>query len=252
MIIVGARAHTVKEIDEVGGLGYPFAEISLNDPDEVEAQMPELLRMKEWYRIDYMAHYPNEGNPFDVDGLKKIFVPKMKRLLDLSEDLGIRKGTIHFWMDRRWASAELVQDKIALLKDMVDHAAGKGIVLCIENLSERFESFSPAFDAIKELRMTLDFGHGQLLSKINTSIGFMENVFDRIAHVHVHDNFGGTSVKDDLHLGLGQGSIDYPGLLPILCSKGYDSTITMEVKPADMPETGRLLSRYLKLVLRDG
>ena len=39
MIIIGARAHTIKEIDEVCRLGYPFCEISLNDPHEVEEQM---------------------------------------------------------------------------------------------------------------------------------------------------------------------------------------------------------------------
>ncbi|MBN2298049.1 MAG: sugar phosphate isomerase/epimerase [Deltaproteobacteria bacterium] len=245
MIIIGARAHTLEEIDEVGRMGYPYAEISLDDPDEIEDQLPDLLRLQESYGIAYIAHYPNEGNPFDVDGLKIGFVPKIKRLIDMSARLDIHKATIHFWMDRRWAPPELVEQKIGLLKAMVAHAKDRDIVLCIENLSERFESFAPAFETIEDLRMTLDIGHGQLLSKVNTSIGFIENVFERIAHVHVHDNWGGTGVRDDLHLGLGQGIIDYPGILSLLCGKGYDATITMEVKPADMLQTSRLLQQYL-------
>jgi len=245
MAVIGARAHTLEEIDEVGRLGYPYAEISLNDPDEAGGQLTELFRLQDAHGIFFTAHYPNEGNPFDIKGLRKGFVPKIMRLIDISSRLDIHKATIHFWMDRRWAPADLVEQKIDMLKGMVAHALDRNIVLCIENLSERYDSFSPAFDAIGDLRMTLDIGHGQLLSRENTSIGFMENVFERIAHVHVHDNYGGTGVKDDLHLALGKGIIDYPGILTLLSDKGYDATITMEVKPPDMQETSRLLRQYL-------
>ena len=116
-----------------------------------------------------------------------------------------------------------------------------GITVCIENLSERTESFGPAFDAIPDLRMTLDIGHAQLLSQQNTSFRFIEDHFSRIAHLHVHDNRGGTSVKDDLHLPLGEGIVDYPAIMASLINRGYDSTITMEVKSKDMPRTKKAL-----------
>ena len=93
--------------------------------------------------------------------------------------------------------------------------------------------------------MTLDIGHGQLLSKENTAIDYIKLAFKRIAHVHVHDNLGGTSVKDDLHLPVGDGSIDYPKILGMLKEKGYDSTITMEIKPGDMLRSKKILDRYL-------
>jgi len=245
MVTIGGRAHTIEEIHEVGRLGYPFVEISLDDPKAVADQLPGLLEMKEAYGISYLAHYPNEDNPFDVSVLKDRFVPRINALIDLSRQLDIDKATMHFWIDQRWAPQELVPRKLDLLSEIVGYGAKYGITICIENLSERSESFHVAFEAIPELRMTLDIGHAQLLSKENTSHRFIEHHFSRIEHVHVHDNRGGTSVKDDLHLALGDGIVDYPTIISELMSKGYDSTITMEVKPLDMPRTKQALERCI-------
>jgi len=245
MAIIGGRAHNIEQIHEVGKLGYPFVEISLEKPEEIKEQLDDLLKLKETYNIFYLAHYPNEGNPSDINKLKTNFIPKMKMLFKLSHDLGISKGTMHFWMDRRWASPSLISAKIELLSDLVDHATQCGIVLCIENLTERSDSFSTAFNAIPNLRMTMDIGHGELLSKENTTLEFTEHLFQKIAHIHVHDNYGGTSVKDDLHLALGEGIVDFPKILTLFNKKGYESTITMEVMPVDMQRTLDAILRYI-------
>ncbi|HOS98043.1 MAG TPA: sugar phosphate isomerase/epimerase family protein [Deltaproteobacteria bacterium] len=250
MITIGGRAHSMEEVREVARLGYPFAELSLNDPAVVAAQLPELLDMQRATGISLLAHYPNEDNPFDAAVLRERFLPRIRSLIDLTQRLGIPKATIHFWMDRRWAPEGLIGEKIEILEEIVAHAAAAGIDICIENLSERYESFRMAFDAISGLKMTLDIGHAQLLARVNTSHGFIEHCMDRIAHVHVHDNHGGTSVKDDLHLPLGQGIVDYPAILASLIEAGYDSTITMEVKPAQMPLTRDALQRCIGTTAR--
>ncbi len=243
--VIGGRAHTIEQIREVCALNYPFAEISLSDPETVQRDLDELMSIREQSGISYLAHYPNEDNPFDAGVLKSRFVPRIKSLVDLSGKLGIQKATIHFWMDARWAEASLIPKKIDLLRDMASYAQSRGVVLCIENLSERYESFLAAFDAVPELRMTLDIGHAQLLSAENTSWGFITNAFEKIFHIHVHDNHGGKSVRDDQHLPIGQGIIDYPGILAELKKRGYSSTITMELRPSEMPDTKKLLDLYL-------
>ena len=245
MAVIGGRAHSIAAIHAVGRLGYPFAEITLKVPEEVEAQKEELLRLKNDYGLYFLAHYPNEDNPFDPQVLRDVFLPRMHRLLDLSESLGIPKGTIHFWIDRRWAPPDLIPRKIELLADMTVYAKARGVVLCIENLSERADSFAPAFEAVPDLRMTLDIGHAQLLSRTNTAFGFIEGHFDRITHLHVHDNHGGTSVHDDLHLPLGSGCVDYPQIFRALRLKGYQATVTMELKPEEMPSTRQEILRHL-------
>ncbi|MDY6970579.1 MAG: sugar phosphate isomerase/epimerase [Spirochaetota bacterium] len=245
MIIIGGRAHNIKQIHEVGRLKYPFAEISLEDPEEISKQIDELLELKEKYGIYYLAHFPNEGNPTDTTALKNEFVPKMKKLFDLSHLLGITKGTMHFWIDVGRAPQKLITQKIDLLSEMVAFANHKKLMLCIENLTERYESFSMALETIPDLRMTMDIGHGELIYEENTCFGFMQNLFHMIEHVHVHDNHGGTNVKDDLHLALGEGVVDYPQILSILKSRNYNSTITMEVLPSDMPKTKDEVEKYL-------
>ena len=241
VVTIGGRAHTVAEVHEVGRLGLPFVEMSLEEPETVLRWIPTLLEMKEIYGISYLAHFPNEDNPFDIGILKERFVPRIKALTDLSRQLGIDKATMHFWIDKRWAPEGLIPQKLELLKEMVGYASKAGMVICIENLSERYDSFQAAFEAIGDLRMTLDIGHAQLLAKVNTSYRFIDNCPEKIAHVHVHDNHGGTSVKDDLHLALGEGSVDFQAIISSLLGTGYDSTITMEVKPVDIPRTRKAL-----------
>ena len=246
MFIIGGRAHSIEQIHEVGKLGYPFAEISLYVPEDVERELDELLRLKTLYGITYIAHYPNEDDAFDAKILEERFVPRMKRLFDLSGALGITKGTFHFWMDERYVSHEAASRKIELVSEMVASATNAGVILCIENLSERYYNFRPIFHNVPDLRMTLDIGHGQLLSRENTSFGFIENCFPWIEHVHVHDNRGGTSPKDDFHLTLGEGAVDYPRIFTLLKEKGYESTMTMEVKLSDMAKTKDAILRSLR------
>ncbi|MRR15163.1 MAG: sugar phosphate isomerase/epimerase [Deltaproteobacteria bacterium] len=243
--IIGGRAHNLAEIQAIGQLGYSYAEISLDEPEQVEADLGQLLGLKEEYGITYLAHFPNEGNPLNLANLTGNFLPKMNRLFQLSAGLGIAKGTFHFWIDGRRIAADVVRQKIELIADLTASAKRLGIVLCLENLSETCNDFLPAFERVPDLMMTLDIGHAELLTKVNTSFGFISDCFSRIAHLHVHDNRGGTSVKDDLHLPLGEGIVDYPGILTRLQKKAYASTITMEVKIPEMAGTRDEIMKYM-------
>jgi sugar phosphate isomerase/epimerase len=243
--IIGGRVHSLEEIHAVGKLGYPYAEISLYVPEQIEADLDQLLQLKKEYNITYLAHFPNEGNPVDLENLQESFVPRMRRLFELSAELEITKGTFHFWIDGRRIAPDVADKKIDLILDMVAAAKPLGIVLCLENLSETYKDFMPAFQRVPDLMMTLDIGHAQLLTKENTSFGFIDHYFSRIAHLHVHDNRGGVSVKDDLHLPLGEGIVDYPGIFTLLKEKAYTSTITMEVKPQAMIRTKEEILKYM-------
>ncbi|MHB8842882.1 MAG: sugar phosphate isomerase/epimerase family protein [Candidatus Aquicultor sp.] len=246
MAIIGGRAHSIEQIHQIGRLGYPYVEISLDDPDQLEQELDELLKAKNQYGIYFLAHYPNEGNPVDVTNLRDRFLPRMKRLFELSASLAITKGTFHFWLDERRLHPEVIFQKIELIAEMVNSARDRGIVLCLENLSEPYPSFVQAFNQVPDLKMTLDIGHAQLLTEENTSFGFIQNCFGWIKHIHVHDNLGGSSHKDDLHLPLGAGIVDYPRIFSLLKEKGYASTMTMEVKPFEMERTRDEILTYLK------
>ncbi len=241
MIICG-RAHNTEEAEIVGLNGFPFVEISLiNRSSFIKKDLYSLRKTADTYGLKYLAHGPEEGNAWAPDILHNKFLPDIKSLLECAGELDIKLFTIHFWIDSRFINSKIIKKKIEMLKEMADYAADKGIKLCIENLSERFSDFSIAFDLIDSLGMTLDIGHGELLTNKNTAYGFSSNCLERICHMHIHDNRGGNSPGDDLHLPLGDGTIDFFSILTSLKEKGFDKTATLEVKPEHMLKGKKLI-----------
>jgi sugar phosphate isomerase/epimerase len=232
----GARAYSLEDVKFLAEAGFAFAEIDWKDYTLVTTELSQLSKLHETYGIAYLAHGPNELNTFKFD---EVFEVKVCQLIELASQLGITIYTQHLWMDPRFIQPDIIAKKQDLLKRWVETAARYAITLCIENLSEQAEHFAPAFQHIPKLRMTLDLGHGELLSTSNnTSLQFIEQFADRIHHVHLHDNLGGTGVKDDLHLPIGKGKIDFATILKNLRLSGYKRGYSLELK-IEYVEQGR-------------
>jgi sugar phosphate isomerase/epimerase len=226
----GARAHSLDEIEFLAETDFEFAEIDWKDPRFLGTELADLTALRDKYGVAYLAHGPNERNPFDVDEIVGVMGPTVCQLLDLAPELGITIHTQHLWLDPRFMDAEAIARKLHLLETWMEHAARAGVTLCIENLSEHADHFAPAFQRLPELCMTLDLGHGEILSQPNASFDFIARFPDHIRHVHLHDNHGGSHVKDDLHLPIGQGSIDFAAILRALRATGYDGGFSFEIK----------------------
>ena len=61
------------------------------------------------------------------------------------------------------------------------------------------------------------------------TIDFINLFADRIDHIHISDNFG----KEDNHLPIGTGTIDFPKIVKALKEIGYNKTITLEIFSRD-------------------
>lgn len=226
---IGARAHSVAEVEFLAQAGFSFAEIDLRDPALVRQQQRELAALRDRYGIAYLAHGPNEGNPFDVGTIARVLGPAVCELLKMAAELGIGLYTQHLWLDARFVGAEVLAGKVDLLETWLDCAGRAGVDLCIENLSEHADHFAPAFERLPGLCLTLDLGHGQILSPCNAAFGLIARFPDRVRHVHLHDNRGGDTVRDDLHLPIGQGCVDFSSILGALRAIGYDAGLCLEV-----------------------
>jgi sugar phosphate isomerase/epimerase len=226
----GARAYSLGGIEFLAERGFEFAEIDWKDPHFLSAKLAELATLQDRYGIVYLAHGPNEHSPFDVDEIVDVMEPTVCRLLSLAPGLGITLYTQHLWLDPRFMSAEAIARKLDVLETWLEHAARAGVTLCIENLSEQADHFAPAFRRLPGLCMTLDLGHGEILSQPNASFDLIGRFPDRIRHVHLHDNHGGSGVKDDLHLPIGKGCIDFAAILRELRIAGYDGGFSFEVR----------------------
>ena len=101
---------------------------------------------------------------------------------------------------------------------------------CFETLElVRFLKVEKVVVHFKTKKEMEDIGHANLFS--NNPIDFLKALRDRLEHIHLHDNFGGNSEKDDLHLPPGYGNINFKDLFLGLKSIEYDKTLTLEVSP---------------------
>jgi sugar phosphate isomerase/epimerase len=240
-LLFGARAHSPEEVELVVRMGFEFAEIDWKDPQEIRRVWEGLVDIQGRRSVAYLAHGPNEKDRFDADEITEHMAPRVCRLLDLASEMGIRTYTQHLCLDARSLSEDIVERKIDVLSLWAKYAAKLGVTFCLENLSEHAHHFAPAFQRIPDLYMTLDVGHAELLTETNTSMGFINRFPERIRHVHLHDNHGGTSAKSDLHLPPGQGSIDIHAILEGLLSTGYEGVLCLEIHTEHMEESRNLI-----------
>ena len=230
-VILGARAHNPEQAETLAKSEVPFVEISVLSAEEFQQNLKKLCLLRDTHGIQFLAHGPEEGNAWEPEFLKKELLPQINAITDCLGELGIDLLTIHFWLDHRFIEPGILDQKIPILRAMAEHAAAQGVWLCVENLSEQALDFERAFAEIERLGMTLDIGHAQLLSEKNTAYDFLAQYSEKIYHMHVHDNFGGSSQSDDLHLLPGQGSIDFKAILKKTHQMGYNRTMTLEVEP---------------------
>jgi sugar phosphate isomerase/epimerase len=184
--------------------------------------------------IYYLCHGPREGDPNNIDTLENIYMPKLFKIFSIMPRLKMKLLTIHLWLDPRFLKKRTINHKIDMLGRLTENADEKGITISIENMSERAEDFFEIFDTLPSLFMTLDLGHAELLSEENTSYGFLNHFPERIKHLHIHDNNGGQSPSDDLHLPVGEGRINFEKIFSQLKRIRYKGTMTLELKPKEI------------------
>jgi sugar phosphate isomerase/epimerase len=226
----GARAYSTGDALYLAQAGLDFAEVDWREPQAARAQLQELALIRNEYGIAYLAHGPNEGDPFNVDQIAQEMGPAVCQLLDLAPRLGIALYTQHLWLDPRFLSADTIAHKIDILVTWVEHAANVGVTLCLENVSEHADHLAPAFEQLPDLCLTLDLGHGEILSCPNAAFELIARFQARVGHVHLHDNYGGSAARDHLHLPIGQGRVDFRGILGALVAAGYDRGLSLEVR----------------------
>ena len=230
-IHLGGTARSPDDVISLYKLGLQFAEITIAEPADFHLLQNEYRARSGETGLYYLCHGPREGDANNVHTLETIYFPKLLHILSIMSRLDMRLLTLHLWMDPRFVPEETIVYKIGFLKRLTERAATGGITVCLENLSENADHLAKVFAAVPSLNLTLDLGHAELLTKENTSFGFLEKCPDRIKHIHLHDNLGGTSPDNDLHLPVGEGKIDFHKIFQRLHAVHYTGTMTLELRP---------------------
>jgi sugar phosphate isomerase/epimerase len=246
IIRLAGTARTVDDVHALHHLGLGVAEVPITNPAKFNAQVPAFQEARTRTGMMYLCHGPREGNPNDTETLDSVYFPKVMDALSLMPALDMRVVTIHLWMDARFVNRPVLTHKIGFLRRLTDAACELGITVCLENLSEHAEHMAEVLASVPRLMLTLDVGHAQLLAEENSSFGLIKRYPERLRHIHLHDNRGGNSPSDDLHLPVGEGEIDIGAILNELQVSGYQGTMTLELRPHEirgcLPLVRRLLS----------
>jgi sugar phosphate isomerase/epimerase len=233
----------LKEIQEIGELGFDYVELTMDppeaDPQKVLAQKKSILNLLNRYKMGITGHLPTFVWTSDLyDSLRKASIKENVEAIEASAELGIEKLVLHpgyitgmgkFVIDK--AKGYGLESIDAILKK----ANSLGMTLCIENMFPQANfltqphEFQEVFEIFPEIRLALDIGHANLGGDRNRAIEFIQRYGYRIGHIHANDNFG----KEDNHLPIGAGIIDFDRIIKALKQTSYDETMTIEVFSKD-------------------
>jgi sugar phosphate isomerase/epimerase len=100
---------------------------------------------------------------------------------------------------------------LASIRELCDFAADFGILIAVENMPHFPKIFGKYPDEMQEMLdavgshnvgFTFDVGHANTVGLVDE---FLDQLGERISHVHIHDNMG----KKDEHLPLGEGTVNW-------------------------------------------
>ena len=198
--------------------------------------MKELLNR---YKMGIVGHLPTFVWTSDLyESFRRVSLQENFDALEAGAQLGIEKMVLHPGIIT--GLGKLLMDRakgygMEAIETILKKSITLGMTLCIENMFPQAHflsqppEFQSVFEAFPELRLTLDIGHANLGGGKNKSSEFIQRYGYRIGHVHANDNFG----KQDNHLPIGAGIIDFEKILRELKEAEYDETITLEVFSRD-------------------
>ena len=232
------------ELEEINMLGFDYLELAMDPPRAhhgmIRKQKKNLLKALDGFKMGLICHLPCFVSTADLtESMRRASLNEVLEALEVAADLRALKVVLHpsfitglgvFVID------QARQYAFASLEAIVEKADKLGLCLCLENMFPLSNSlvdpddFVDIFERFPALKMTFDIGHANIGSRGGErALDFLERFHDRIEHIHASDNFG----KEDNHLPVGTGTVDFPKIIKAIKGIGYDKTITLEVFSRD-------------------
>jgi len=219
----GGQAAGLEGITVLAAHGFDFADLNLNEMSKIEKEERQILKAAGRAGMFFVAHAP-DLRVDDADGMKKI-----TDAVRYAERFHPRTITIHPILAPRSNTREKIEIKMREIGVLAGIAESYGTAIACENTSEEPGDMRELLETHAGVMLTVDIGHSELLSETNKSLGFINAYPERIGHIHIHDNIGGNTYHEDLHLPLGEGRIDFAPILTALKQLPQVVTITFEM-----------------------
>ena len=248
MMLYGAMNNPVKpvlnELEEISKLGFDYLELTLDPPQahhlQIRQQKEQLLAALKHHQMGLVCHMPTFVSLADLtDSVRRASLNEVLESLEVAAEFHPLKIVVHppyigglgvFVIEQARHKATNSLWAIALKAEQL------GLNLCLENMFPRCQfgvettDFIKIFDQQPNLKLTLDTGHANIDDPGGKRIlEFIETFADRIGHVHISDNFG----KEDNHLPIGTGTIEFDRILRALKKIAYEDTVTLEIFSRD-------------------
>jgi sugar phosphate isomerase/epimerase len=240
-MLIGTMNHpgrdVLREIEWMVQMGFEFVDLTLEPPmaSVGRVDLKAIRRLLDGHNlrvVGHTAYYLPLCHPFE--SVRRAATDELKRCLEAFAELGASWMNLHPDSKAPLHERKFIIDRnLQTLRDLLDLSRSVGVGLMIENLPGSFNTvkqLSELLDPVPELGLHLDIGHSNLLVERNTTDDILAAYGNRLQHVHMHDNKGGSA---DLHLPLGSGTIDTAHYVRSLQGCGYDGTITLEVFTPD-------------------
>jgi len=240
-MLIGTMNHPARELRNeiawMAELGLDFIDLTLEPPMSSVRRLDiqatrELLERHGLRVVGHTAYYLPLCSPFE--SLRRAAVEELKLCLQAFASLGASWMNIH--PDAKAPLHErkfVIERNLQTIRELLPVAREFNVGIMMENLPGGFNTSKQVgelLDPIPELGLHLDIGHANLLVERNTTDELLSAYGQRLQHVHLHDNKGGSA---DLHLPLGTGTVDIAHYVRSLQNAGYDGTITLEVFTPD-------------------
>jgi sugar phosphate isomerase/epimerase len=240
-MLVGAMNHpghaVVDEIEWIAAMGFGFIDLTLEPPLAASwrvdrAAVRSALTRNRLEVVGHTAYYLPIAS--GIDEIRRAALDELRRCVEVFAELGARWMNVH--PDRHAPMHDrpfFVGKNRETLAALLPFARSHGIGVMVENLPGDFntsQQLGELLDFLPDLGLHLDFGHANLLVPESTAGELLATYGNRLRHVHLHDNKGGSA---DLHLPLGTGTVDVRRTVQLLQRQGYDGTITLEVFTPD-------------------
>jgi sugar phosphate isomerase/epimerase len=181
------------------------------DDKRVEA----LNRISGAFNIEYTIHAPMADiNIAAADrNLRRFVMKRLEKSMQYAHQLDCLLWVFHpgshsaissFYPGWDWqVNLESVRTLLALGRKFNLRIAIENIPEIFPSLLKRVNDFSKFYEELGEdIGMVLDVGHANVNGQTEE---FMDKFGDKIVHIHVSDNDG----KQDLHFGIGEGSVNW-------------------------------------------
>lgn len=231
-MLIGAmnnpNANLLKEVKRVVR-DFDFLDLTLEMPKAKPEKVNVNILKKTIGKTPVVGHtawYLPIGSPFKE--LRIYALDELEKAAETFEKLSVKTFNVHFDTSLGIIDNEhMIDFNLWSLKRLVSTARKHGLNIMAENTPGLFSNPSVlerVFKKVPKLYLHLDVGHANIGQK-NTTPQLVKRFSKRIEHIHISDNHG----KEDEHLPLGKGSINWNAMLGAIKKSGYDKTITLEV-----------------------